>query len=274
MKIQNISIQKRIIHPIKLIAGILVLESFFLSLNAQSKKDLQLQVDSVNVLVKVLEEKNRSLESDLKNLQTNLLNVTTTLNLVSKSNTDIDTQLKSQSAQIQKLIFQNDSLLKVFSVSGESKTVVNPSTSSNEKSSSYSEVTFCLEKLSEADLPENLGYTVFSKTNPTLDDSYPELFWIYKKSSKTRYLCYKCHDKLFQLAETSNKVIDNGYNGQIEKYDETTNFENDNYKIVIKSAPANGLSTLWDSEILVTEKNTNKLLLKANYSGIVDSFSF
>ena len=100
---------------------------------AQSKKDVQLQVDTLSLKnreldekYRSLEEKCRALESEVKNIQINFLNVSTTMSLVTKSNTDLDAQVKSQSTMIQKLISQNDSLLKVFNISGEAKILADP----------------------------------------------------------------------------------------------------------------------------------------------------
>ena len=93
---------------------------------AQSKKDLQLQVDTLSLKNRELEQKCRTLESEVKNIQTNFLNVSTTMSMLTKSNNDLDAQVKSQSAMIQKLISQNDSLLKVFNISGEAIILVDP----------------------------------------------------------------------------------------------------------------------------------------------------
>ena len=100
---------------------------------AQSKKDVQLQVDTLSLKnreldekCRSLEEKCRALESEVKNIQINFLNVSTTMSMVTKSNADLDAQVKSQSTMIQKLISQNDSLLKVFNISGEALISVDP----------------------------------------------------------------------------------------------------------------------------------------------------
>jgi len=100
---------------------------------SQSKKDLQVQVDSLVYQIKKFEsqqlniiEKNKTIENELKNLQLNLTNVTTTMSFVSKSNLELENIVKSQTALIQKLSNQNDSLLKVFNVSGEPKFILSP----------------------------------------------------------------------------------------------------------------------------------------------------
>ena len=80
-------------------------------------RELDEKYRSLDEKYRSLEEKCRALESEVKNIQINFLNVSTTMSLVTKSNTDLDAQVKSQSTMIQKLISQNDSLLKVFNIS-------------------------------------------------------------------------------------------------------------------------------------------------------------
>ena len=98
---------------------------------SQGKKDLQLQVDSLTFQVKKLEDSKKYLESELKNVQLSLTNVTTTMSFVTKSNLDLESQVKFQYNQLQKLMTQNDSLLKVFNVSVGSKFVVAPTNESD-----------------------------------------------------------------------------------------------------------------------------------------------
>jgi hypothetical protein len=109
----------------------LLIASFFSSAICQSKKDFQAQMDSLIIQVKKIESMNSQLESELKNLQLNLTNVTNTMSFVSKSNLDLEAQVKTQLSLIQKLIVQNDSLLKVFNISGEAKFVVSPANESD-----------------------------------------------------------------------------------------------------------------------------------------------
>ena len=138
---------------------------------SQSKKDLQLQVDTLSLKNKALEDKCRFLESEVKNIQTNLLNVSTTMSMVSKSNTDLDAQVKSQSAMIQKLISQNDSLLKVFNISGEAKIVVDPK---NETDS----IIFVIQKYYAAKKwEERLPFVLNSdKVKPLMAEAYQNEF--------------------------------------------------------------------------------------------------
>ena len=105
---------------------VLIFSCFYCFCFSQSKKDLQLQVDSLVIQVNKIEESKKYLEGEIKNLQLNLSNITTTMGFVSKSNLDLEAQVKIQTAQIQKLISQNDSLLRVFGASGEAKFVISP----------------------------------------------------------------------------------------------------------------------------------------------------
>jgi hypothetical protein len=98
---------------------------------SQGKKDLQQQVDSLILQIKKIEDSKKYLESELKNVQLNLTNVSTTMSFVTKSNLDLESQVKNQSIQLQKLMIQNDSLLKVFNVSVGSKFVVSPTNESD-----------------------------------------------------------------------------------------------------------------------------------------------
>lgn len=86
---------------------------------SQSKKDLE-----KNFLQ--LEEKTKNLESEIINIKSNLLNTTTTLGLVSKSNSDLDKLVKEQSILIQKLSKQNDSLLVVIGGNRNADYVLTP----------------------------------------------------------------------------------------------------------------------------------------------------
>jgi len=108
---------------IGLILGIVFLPSL---LFAQSKKDIQTQVDTLTAQIKKLEDSNRLISSELKALQLSLTNITTTMSFVSKSNLDLEQQVKSQLQTITKLTQQNDSLLKVFGVNNGPKFVVSP----------------------------------------------------------------------------------------------------------------------------------------------------
>jgi hypothetical protein len=121
----------------------LILFSFYSF--SQSKKDLQTQLDSINTLLKKTDSKNIQLETDLKSLQLNLTNLSTSMSLVVKSNLDLEAQVKaqlsqiqklesqvnSQLSQIQKLFSQNDSLQKVFNLSGGAKFVLAPTSESD-----------------------------------------------------------------------------------------------------------------------------------------------
>jgi hypothetical protein len=118
-----------------LITSIFIVSCTSQFLFSQSKKDFQLQIDSLFLKNKVLEQKSQSLEDkcrfldgELKSYQTNLLNLSTTVSVVSKTNSDLDDQLKSQNLLIKKLIFQNDSVIKVLKAKGnvDSKFIVIP----------------------------------------------------------------------------------------------------------------------------------------------------
>jgi hypothetical protein len=93
---------------------------------AQSKKDIQTQVDTLSAQIKKLEDANRLMSNELKTLQLSLTNITTTMSFVSKSNLDLEQQVKSQLQTISKLTQQNDSLLKVFGINNSPKFIVNP----------------------------------------------------------------------------------------------------------------------------------------------------
>lgn len=145
---------------------------------AQSKKDLQLQVDSLSLKnreldqkCRSLEEKCRTLESEVKNIETNFLNVSTTMSMVTKSYNDLDAQVKSQSALIQKLISQNDSLLKVFNISGEGIIVVDPK---NETDS----IIYVIQKYFSAKRWEDRLPLVLNsdKVKPLMAESYQNQF--------------------------------------------------------------------------------------------------
>ncbi len=86
---------------------------------AQSKKETEQKI-------LLLEEKAKNLDSEIINIKTNLINTVTTLGLVSKSNTDLEKQVKDQNILIEKLIKQNDSLLIVFKVNKEADFVITP----------------------------------------------------------------------------------------------------------------------------------------------------
>jgi hypothetical protein len=86
---------------------------------AQSKKETEQKI-------LLLEEKAKNLDNEIINIKTNLINTVTTLGLVSKSNTDLEKQVKDQNLLIEKLIKQNDSLLIVFKVNKEADFVITP----------------------------------------------------------------------------------------------------------------------------------------------------
>jgi hypothetical protein len=149
---------------------------------AQSKKDLLLQVDTLYLKnreldqrCRSLEEKFRILESEVKNIQTNFLNISTTMSMITRSNTDLDAQVKSQSTMIQKLTSQNDSLLKVFNISGEAKILVDPK---NETDS----IIYLIQKYYSAKRWEDRLPLVLNsdKVKPLMAESYQNKF-----SSKT-----------------------------------------------------------------------------------------
>lgn len=74
----------------------------------QSKKEMEETIFK-------LDEKTKSLENEILNIKTNLLNTNTTVGLISKSYLDLEKTISAQSLLIKKLINQNDSLLKAFS---------------------------------------------------------------------------------------------------------------------------------------------------------------
>ena len=98
-----------------LIFSLLIVNTAF----TQSKKEMDQKILQI-------EEKTKNLENDITNIKTNLLNTTTTLGLVSKSNLDLEKLVKEQSLHIEKLIKQNDSLLIVFKVTKDADFVTIP----------------------------------------------------------------------------------------------------------------------------------------------------
>lgn len=114
----------------KLLLVLLIINLHF-SICSQSKKDLELQLDSLKMQIKKLESKSTQMDNELKNLQLNLTNITTTMSFVSKSNLDLESQVKNQQDFLKTLIAQNDSLLKIFMVSGGEKFVLSPKNESD-----------------------------------------------------------------------------------------------------------------------------------------------
>jgi hypothetical protein len=150
-----------------------------LAAHAQSKKDLQGQIDSLEIKNKQIlirlnasDEKHKVLESELKNVQINLTNTTTTLSLVTKTNLDLEAQVKSQSQLIQKLIAQNDSLLRSFTANGaEEKFVTLPK---NETDS----IIYVIQNYYKSKKWEDrLQYVINAdKVKPIMADAYKDQF--------------------------------------------------------------------------------------------------
>jgi hypothetical protein len=106
---------------------------------SQSKKDLEQSILQLEEKIKNLEkqleqntlqlgEKNKNLENEIANIKLNLTNTITTMGLVSKSNLDLEQQVKNQRVIIEKLIKQNDSLLASSRVKKDDGLITNPQT--------------------------------------------------------------------------------------------------------------------------------------------------
>ncbi len=146
---------------------------------AQSKKDLQSEIDSLEAKNKQIvlrlntsEEKQKSLENELKNIQITFSNISTTMSLVTKTNLDLEAQVKSQALQVQKLMAQNDSLLRAFTANGaEEKFVTNPK---NETDS----IIYVIQNYYKAKKWEDrLEYVINAdKAKPLMADAYKDEF--------------------------------------------------------------------------------------------------
>lgn len=98
-----------------LIVSLLIVNTSF----TQSKKDMEEKIVQ-------LEEKTKNLESEIISIKTNLTNTTTTLGLLSKNYLDLEKLVKDQELLINKLIKQNDSLLKLNKGKQEEEFVSTP----------------------------------------------------------------------------------------------------------------------------------------------------
>ena len=146
---------------------------------AQSKKDLQSEIDSLEaknmqimLRLNTSEERQKSLENELKNIQITLTNTTTTMSLVTKTNLDLEAQVKSQALLVQKLMAQNDSLLRAFTANGaEEKFVTNPK---NETDS----IIYVIQNYYKAKKWEDrLQYVINAdKVKPLMADAYKDEF--------------------------------------------------------------------------------------------------
>jgi len=208
------------------------------------------ELNAMNVKLNDALKNIKESESEIIELETEINKIENKNLILEHNNTDLRQLLNNYKDSLEIVVFELNSSL------------------SNDNKSANSVVTFCLEKLDTADLPENSVFIISRSSSMLGEIIYPELFWTWNIQSNTRNLYYKCDDKLFQLAETSSKEKHLSYNAQgIETFTSIINFENENYEIVITAEPLNLSETFFSVEILVTEKNNDKLALQLNYWG-------
>jgi hypothetical protein len=115
------------------------------------------------------------MDGDLKNIQTNLLSVSTTMNMVSKFSTELENQVKAQSIVLQKLMAQNDSLRKTSIGKVEEKTVTVPKNEAD--SIIYAVQQYYAAKKWQNRLPFVLNK---EKVEPLMEEAYQNNFRSYE----------------------------------------------------------------------------------------------
>lgn len=111
MELFMMKIRKTLKMKLILTFNFLILVFFMFS---QNKNEL-------NQSILQLEEKIKTLENEISNIKIIQSNNQTSINLLTKSNLDLDQSLKKQNSQIEKLTLQNDSLLRLIKVEQNSK---------------------------------------------------------------------------------------------------------------------------------------------------------